>query len=184
MTNKRMVKSITYIDYSDKFCEGCVLGKHSRIFFFKKKSYRAKMVLELVYTDIYGPITPNSLDKYWYFIIFIDEFSRITLVYFLKEKFKVFSDFKKFKLLVENLNDERIKILRSDRGGEFTSKEIMNFYEEKCIRRFLTVTHSIQQNKLAERKNQTIFDIIRIMLKSKNMPNKFWTEAMRCVVYL
>jgi transposase InsO family protein len=68
-------------------------------------------------------------------------------------------------VLVENLSGERIKILRSDRDGEFTSKEIMNFCEEKCIRRFLTVPHSIQQNIVAERKNQIILDMVRSMLK-------------------
>jgi transposase InsO family protein len=101
---------------------------------------------ELVHTDIYDSTTPNSLGKHRYFIIFIDYFSRITWVYFLKEKSEVFFVFKKFKVLVENLSDERIKTLRSDRCGEFTSNEFMNFCEEKGVRRFLTIPYSPQQN--------------------------------------
>jgi transposase InsO family protein len=102
------------------------------------------MVLELIHVDICGPITPNSYDNHCYFITFIDNFSRITWVYFLKEKLEAFSICKKFKVLVENLSSERIKILRSDRGGEFISKEIVNFCEEKCVRRFLTAPYSPQ----------------------------------------
>jgi GAG-pre-integrase domain len=64
LANKRTVKGIPHIDHSDKFCEDCVLGKHPRIFFSKETSYRAKKVLELIYTDICGSITPNSLDKH------------------------------------------------------------------------------------------------------------------------
>jgi transposase InsO family protein len=161
-----------------------VLGKHPRNSFPKEASYRAKKVLELVHTDIYGPITPNSLGKHRYFITFIDDFSRRTWVYILKEKSDVFFVFKKFKVLVENLSGECIKTLRSDRGSEFTSKEFVNFCEQKGIIRFLTVPYSPQQNRVAERKNRTILDMVRSMLKSKNMPKEFWAEAVRCAVYL
>jgi GAG-pre-integrase domain len=78
MINKRMVNGIPHIDHSDKFYKGCVLGKHPRNFFPKEASYHAKKVLELVHTDIYGPITPNSLDKHRYSITFIDDFSQRT----------------------------------------------------------------------------------------------------------
>jgi transposase InsO family protein len=160
LSNKRMVKNIPHIDHSDKLCEGCVLGKHPRNSFPKESSYRAKKVLELVHTDICGPITPNSLGKHRYFITFIDDFSRRTWVYFLKE------------------------FVRSDRDGEFTSKEFVNFCEQKGIRRFLTTPYSPQQNGVAERKNRTILDMVRSMLKSKNMPKEFWAKAVRCAVYL
>jgi hypothetical protein len=100
-----MVKGIPHIDHSDKFYEGCVLRKHPRNFFSKEASYRVKNVLELIHTDIYGPITPNSLGKYRYFITFIDDFSRKAWIYFLKEKSEAFSIFKKFKMLIENLSD-------------------------------------------------------------------------------
>jgi hypothetical protein len=85
-----MVKAIPHIDHDNKFYEGYVLGKQSRHYFLKEVSYRAKKVLELIYTDICGPITPNSLSKHRYFITFIDDFSRRTWIYFLKEKLKHF----------------------------------------------------------------------------------------------
>jgi hypothetical protein len=103
MTNKRMVNDILHMDYEDKFCEACVLGKHQRNFFSKKKaSYHVKRVIELIHTDIYGSIIPNFYDNHRYFMNFSDDFSRKTWIYFLKVKSEVFSIFKKFKVLVEN----------------------------------------------------------------------------------
>jgi hypothetical protein len=83
-----MMKDIPHIDHNDKFCESCVLGKHPRNSFSKEASYCAMKVLELDHINIYGSITANSLDKHKYFIIFIDDFSRRTWVYFLKEKLR------------------------------------------------------------------------------------------------
>jgi hypothetical protein len=80
-----MVKDIPYIDHSDKLCEGCVLGNHPRNYFPKEASYRAKKVLELVHTDIYGSITPNSLDKHRYFITFRGLFSKNSGIFFKGE---------------------------------------------------------------------------------------------------
>ncbi|KAJ4788299.1 polyprotein [Rhynchospora pubera] len=184
LSKKSMVKGLPHIENCDKFCEGCVLGKHPRSSFPKEASYRAKKPLELIHTDICGPITPNSLGKHRYFITFVDDFSRRTWVYFLKEKSEAFAVFKKFKVLVEKLNGNYIKAVRSDRGGEYISKEFEYFCEEHGIRRFLTAPYSPQQNGVAERKNRTILDMVRSMLKSKNMPKEYWAEAVQCAVYL
>jgi hypothetical protein len=74
--------------------------------------------------------------------------------------------------------------LRSNLGGEFTSTAFNFFYEEPDIRRHLTAPYSSQQNGVAKHKNQTILDMVRNMLKSKNMPKEFWAETVDCVVYL
>ncbi|GKV01270.1 hypothetical protein SLEP1_g13835 [Rubroshorea leprosula] len=77
-----------------------------------------------------------------------------------------------------------IKRLKTDRGGEFTSKEFQNFCENNGIRHFLTIPRSPQQNGVVERKNRTILNMVRSMLRSKNMPKEFWAEAVACAVYL
>jgi transposase InsO family protein len=184
MASKKMVRRLPSIDSHDKFCEGCVIGKHSRNSFPKMIECRAKKPLELVHTDICGPIKPNSIGKNWYFITFIDDFSRKTWVYFLKEISEAFAIFKKFKVFVEKQSGFYIKVLRSDRDGEFISAAFNSFCEEHGIRRHLTVPCSPQQNGVAERKNQTILDMVRSVLKSKNMPKEFWAEVVDCVVYL
>ena len=74
--------------------------------------------------------------------------------------------------------------MRSDRGREFTSKCFLEFCKANGIRRPLTVLRSPQQNGVVKRKNKTILDMARSMLKSKKLPKEFWAEAIACVVYL
>ncbi|KAH9670910.1 hypothetical protein KPL70_017154 [Citrus sinensis] len=86
--------------------------------------------------------------------------------------------------LVEKESGYQIKAMRSDRGGEFTSKEFLEFCEANGIRCPLTVPRSPQQNGVAERKNITSLNMARSMLKSKRLPKEFWAEAIACAVYL
>ena len=72
--------------------------------------------------------------------------SHKTWIYFLKKKDEVFERFKEFKDLVENLSENKIKILRSDNGGEFTSNEFNDFCREARIKRELTNPYNPQQN--------------------------------------
>ncbi|KAA0051915.1 Retrovirus-related Pol polyprotein from transposon TNT 1-94 [Cucumis melo var. makuwa] len=97
---------------------------------------------------------------------------RKTWVYFVKKKSEVFGMFKRFKAL------------RSDRGGEFTSNEFKTFCVENGVRRPMTVPFTPQQNGVVERKNRTILNMARSMLKCKKMPKEFWAQAVECAVYL
>ncbi|KAE8676644.1 hypothetical protein F3Y22_tig00111582pilonHSYRG00249 [Hibiscus syriacus] len=184
LSKKEMVKGLPRINHPDQFCEGCLVGKQFRKSFPKESDTRAKKPLELIHTDVFGPIKPSSLGNSNYFLLFIDDFSRKTWVYFLKQKSEVFEVFKKFKAAVERESGRKIKAMRSDRGGEFTSRELQEFCEANGIRRQMTVPRSPQQNGVAERKNRTILDMARSMLKSKKLPKEFWAEAVACAVYL
>ncbi|KAL5827881.1 hypothetical protein ACOSQ3_019732 [Xanthoceras sorbifolium] len=154
-----MVRGLPCINHPDQLCEGCLLEKQFRNTFPKQSDSRAKKPFELVHTDVCGSIKPSSLGSSNYFLFFIDDFSRKTWVYFLKQKSEVFGVFKKFKAAVEKESGHKIKALRSNRGGEFTSKEFLEFCEVNRIRRPLTVSRLPQQNRVAERKNRTILDL-------------------------
>ncbi|KAM1179120.1 hypothetical protein ACFX1X_018618 [Malus domestica] len=184
LSKKEMVRGLPCINRPDQACEGCLLGKQFRKSFPNESTTRAQKPLELIHTDACGPIKPNSLGKNNYFLFFINDFSRKTWVYFLKQKSEVFGAFKKFKAAVENESGCKIKAMRSDRGGEFTSKEFQEFCEANGIRRPLTVPRSPQQNGVAERKNRTILDMARSMLKSKRLPKELWAKVVAYAVYL
>jgi transposase InsO family protein len=109
-------------------------------------TWRASNPLELVHTDLCGPFSTESQAGNKYFITFIDDFSRYCWVYFLRQKNQAFSCFKQFKSLVEANSVERLKCLRSDRGGEYMSNEFKAFCEEHGIRHQLTVPYTPQQN--------------------------------------
>ena len=106
-----------------------MLGKQIRSPLQKKAIYRSTKPLELVHTDICGHITPKSYGSMRYFITFIDDYSRRTWDYFLNEKSQALKVFKKFKVLVEKKAGMHIMALRSDRGGEYTSKTFTEYYE-------------------------------------------------------
>ena len=98
-------------------------------------------------------MTTTSLSGYVYYVSSIDDFSCKTSIYFLKDKNELFSKFKEFKALVENLSEKKINILRLDNGREFTSGEFKTFCSEVGIKRELTTPYNPQHNGIAERKN-------------------------------
>jgi len=85
--------------------------------------------------------------------------------------------------MVEKATDRQTKVVRSDRGGKYTSTAFMEYCKEQGIRQFLTAPYTPQQNGVAERKNQTIHDMVRSMLKSKKMPKEFWAKVVQCAIY-
>ncbi|KAA0045493.1 reverse transcriptase [Cucumis melo var. makuwa] len=150
---KNMVKGLPYVKHPDQLCEGCLHGKQSRKSFPQESSSRARRPLD-----------------------------RKTWVYFVKKKSEVFGMFKRFKALVEKESGYYIKALRLDRGGEFTSNEFKTFCVENGIRGPMTILFTPQQNCVVERKNRTILNMTRSMLKCKKMPKEFWAQAVECAV--
>ena len=170
LASKNMVKGLPHINRPNEVCESCVLGKHHRTNFGKQVDWRAKQPLELVHTDVCGPLTPMSNGKNKYFLTFIDDYSRKTWVYFLKQKSEVFEVFKEFKALVERQSGYQIQTLRSDQGGEYTSNAFESYCKNHGIKHQVTPSYTPQLNGVAERKNRTILDMARSMLKNKKLP--------------
>ena len=99
-----------------------------------------------------------------YYVVFIDDFSQKSWIFFMNTKGQAFSRFQEFKDLVENQTGKKIRVLRLDNGGEYTSKEFMDFCAGEDIRRELTIPYNPQQNGVAERKNRAIVGAVRAML--------------------
>ena len=117
----------------DDVCRGCALGKYAKVA-FPRSNHRAKSVLRLIHSDIFGPMFVKALSGAEYFLTFIDDHSRKTWIYFLKTKDEVFCRFKEFKALVANLTGKKIKVLRLDNGGEYVDKDFTDFCAKEGIR--------------------------------------------------
>ena len=102
----------------------------------------------------------------------------------LQCKYDAFEAFKHFKSLAETEMGMKIKTLRSDRGGEFTSDEFTKYFLEHGIKRQLTAPYSPQQNGVVERKNKTMVSMVRAMSKAKDLPRELWGEAVNTAVYI
>ncbi|MCI29596.1 hypothetical protein A2U01_0050805, partial [Trifolium medium] len=92
--------------------------------------------------------------------------------------------FKKFKTLVEKQSDKSIKVLKTDGGGEYTSTDFENYCKEQGIIHEITAPYTPQHNGLAERRNKSILNMARSMVKQKQLPKRFWAEAVSIAVYL
>ncbi|RVW26239.1 Retrovirus-related Pol polyprotein from transposon TNT 1-94 [Vitis vinifera] len=183
LSKKEMVFGLPKID-SVNVCEGCIYGKQSKKPFPKGRSRRASSCLEIIHADLCGPMQTASFGGSRYFLLFTDDHSRMSWVYFLQSKAETFETFKKFKAFVEKQSGKCIKVLRTDRGGEFLSNDFKVFCEEEGLHRELTTPYSPEQNGVAERKNRTVVEMARSMMKAKNLSNHFWAEGVATAVYL
>jgi hypothetical protein len=184
LQKKHMVKGLPCIQQPISSYERCILGKHQRLKFLLGVSYREKSPLEIVHTDLCRPMQTPFLNGCVYFMTFIDDFSMKTWLYLLKQKSEAFDVFKRFKSMVENESGQTINIYRSDRGGEYKLNEFIEFCDIHGIKRKLTARYTPQQNGVDERKNQTIMDMARSMLKEKHLSNEYWGDAVLCSIFL
>ncbi|GKC71454.1 putative ribonuclease H-like domain-containing protein [Tanacetum coccineum] len=113
-----------------------------------------------------------------------DDYSRFSWVFFLATKDETSGILKSFITGVENLIDQRVKVIRCDNGTEFKNKEMNQFCERKGIKREFSVARTPQQNGVAERKNRTLIEAARTMLADSKLPTTFWAEAVNTACYV
>ena len=106
--------------------------------------YRAKDALELVHGDLCGPITPATIDGRRYFLLLMDDCSRCMWLQLLTSKDEVVAVIKKFKMRAEAESGKKLRVLRTDRGGEFTSVEFIAYCVDQSVVRHHTVPYSPQ----------------------------------------
>ena len=167
-----------------RFCEACIQGKMHQKPHKPLKEIRSTEKLQLVHTDVCGPMQTKSFGGSRYFITFTDDYSRCCKVYFLKEKSEALEKFKEFKASVETESGQSIKALRADRGGEYLSEEFSCYLKKYGIRAELTAAHSPQQNGVSERMNQTLVEAARSMLTHAGLSYAYWAEAVASAAYL
>ena len=140
---------------------------------FPSGAKRANKILELVHNDVFGPVSVPSLGKSVYYVSFVDDFSRNTWIYFLTKKSEVFDKFKEFKALVENQIEKKIKVLRTDNGGEFCKKEFEEFCKKCGIALQKNTPYTPQKNGVAEIMNRTLMEKERSMLSGTRLGQEF-----------
>lgn len=185
------VKNLNSIDEDKKLpalanapCSICIQGKMKRKKFPKSASTRAKDLLEIIHSDVVGKISPSSLGGSSYFVTFTDDFSNYTTLYTMKTKSEVLEKFDEYRRMVETLHNKKIKILRSDNGGEFRSVNFDKYLTMHGIRRQLSVPETPQQNGKSERLNQSLINTTRCLLIESGAEHRFWAEATATAAYL
>jgi hypothetical protein len=132
-----LLPDLKQIDWD--FCEHCVYGKQKRDRFLRVGKEKKSERLEFVHTYVWGPTQVSYLGGSRYYVTFIDDATRKTWVYCIRQKYGVFDTFKKWKAFVGNEIGKRLKCLRSDNGGEYFSKEFDDYFSYHGIHREKTV---------------------------------------------
>ena len=164
-------------------CESCLEGKMTRQA-FTTKGYRVKEQLELVHSDLCGPMTIQARGGFEYFITFIDDCSRYGYIYLMRRKSKAFEKFKEYRAETEKRLNKCLKTLQYDRGGEYLLGEFRDYLSKQGITSQLSALGVPQQNGVEERRNKTLMDMVRSMMSYSDLPNSFWGYALETTAYI
>ena len=181
LLNDGYLDPFDYVSYAT--CEPCIRGKLTNSP-FSGTGERATELLELIHSDVCGPMSTHAIGGYSYFITFTDDFSRYGYVYLMKYKSEAFEKFREYKNEVENQTGKSIKTLRSDRGGEYLSTEFTHFLKDHGILSQWTPPYTPQLNGVSERRNRTLLDMVRSMMSFADLPISFWGYALETAAYL
>jgi hypothetical protein len=135
----------------------------------------------------------KSVDSYESFITFIDDYSYFGYIYPIKERTEALDKFKIFKAEVKNQHNLKIKIVRSDCGGEYYGRHtpygqvprpFARFLQENSIVAQYSTLGEPQQNGVAERRNRTLMNMVRSMMSYSNLPLSLWMEALKTAIHI
>ncbi|GJR26267.1 putative ribonuclease H-like domain-containing protein [Tanacetum coccineum] len=169
---------------NDQNCVACQKGKQHRSSCKSKTISSIIQPLHMLHMDLFGPTFVKSLMIKMYCLVVTDDYSRFSWVFFLATKDETSGILKSFITVVENLIDQRVKVIRCDNGTKFKNKEMNQFCERKGIKREFSVARTPQQNEVAERKNRTLIKAARTMLADSKLPTIFWAEAVNTACYV
>ncbi|KAJ7979031.1 Retrovirus-related Pol polyprotein from transposon TNT 1-94 [Quillaja saponaria] len=165
-------------------CESCQLGKHTRVSFPKYSRFRAESPFHLVHTDVWGPSRVSSSLGFRYFVTFIDDYSRCTWLFLMKNRSELLSIFQLFCAEIKTQFGVSIRILRSDNAREYFSTSFQHFMTSQGMLHQSSCSHTPQQNGVAERKNRYLIETARTLLLHGHVPLRFWGDAVLTACYL
>ncbi|KAK1432245.1 hypothetical protein QVD17_09140 [Tagetes erecta] len=185
LVKNNLVRGLPLKDFSVvEKCMACVKGKQH------KKPHKLKITntisepLELLHTDLFGPISVKSIAKKFYCLVVTDDYSRYTWVRFMAYKSETAEELMKLIPQIEVLGKRKVQAIRSDNGTEFRNHIFNSFCEQRGILRQFSAARTPQQNGVAERKNRTLVEAARTMLIESKLPIIFWAEAVNCAAYV
>ncbi|GJT22454.1 retrovirus-related pol polyprotein from transposon TNT 1-94 [Tanacetum coccineum] len=167
----------------DKPCSTCEKGKHHRASFKTKQNFSIRKCLHILYMDLFGPVSLMSINHEKYTLVIVDEYSRYTWVYFLRNKSQATEMIMSFIRMVENQNDVKVKQIKTDNGTEFKNQELESFCNEKGISQNFSSLYTPKQSGVAKRKNKTLIEAARTMLNGSVLSKHFWTNVVKIACY-
>jgi transposase InsO family protein len=167
------------------FCEACTFAKSRRQAIPKvREGERATVFGGEIHSDVWGPAPVQTIGGRRYFVSFTDDYSRLTHIYLLRRKSETFGAYKTFEAWTNTQLNTKIKVLHSDRGGEYMSEEFTKYLAEHGTEQKLTVHDTPEENGVAEVLNRVVTERMRAILHASGLPKFLWGEAVRHVIWL
>jgi transposase InsO family protein len=160
-----MVRGLPSLDHVEQFCDVCVLTKQRQLPFPQQSSFRAKERLELMHGDLCSPVTPATPGGRRYFLLLVDGLSRYVWVVVLGSKGEAVDAIRRTQDAAEAECGRKLRVLRTDNGGEYTAAEFVSYYADEGVQRHYSAPYSPQQNDVVERRSQTVVGMTRALLK-------------------
>lgn len=176
-------QSVSDKDKDIVVCESCVIGKQTRKPFVTRET-RASRVLEVVHSDVCGPIAPVGVEGKKYFVSFTDDWSHFVVLFLMKSKDEVFESFQRYEAMVTAKFGRKISRLRCDNGGEYRGKDFEKFCQDRGIQIDWTVPYTPEQNGVSERLNRSLVEKARAMLDDSGADKRFWGQAVQTAAFL
>ncbi|KAJ9552385.1 hypothetical protein OSB04_016430 [Centaurea solstitialis] len=182
LTKVDFLKNVSF-NIKDNFCDSCSKAKHTRSP-FSLSQIKTKECFELIHCDVWGKYRIPSLSGANYFLTVVDDFSRSVWIFLIKHKNDASKCLIDFHKMIENQFGKRIKRIRSDNGGEFTSHVMTGFYNQHGILFETTCPHTPQQNGVVERKHRHLLETARALRFEAKLPKRFWGECVLTAAYI
>jgi len=164
-------------------CDVCLRAKLTRTRFGKERE-RAKRKLEIIHTDLCGPIEPDTWDNKRYIATFTDGFSGFLMVSLLTYKSELFENLRDYVTQAETKFNLKVSKIRCDRGGEYMSADLKDWCREKGIILDYSPPATPQLNSTAERTNRVLLERARALIFEGNVDKKLWGEAVYTATHL
>jgi len=170
-------KYLNLHDINNKQCKDCGISKMKR-YPHNGTTPKASKLLETIHSDIIGPIKPVFIDGMKYILTFIDEFSRKSWIFPLKEKAEAINNILFFLKYINNQYENKIKFFKSDNGREYNNSKIKKYCRKNGIKKIYSPPYNPEDNGITERFNQTLINSTKTLLFWAKLSLDFWSFSI------
>jgi len=161
-------------------CPVCPLAKQKRLS-FESHNHMSSSSFDLIHLDDWGPFKRESVEGYKYFLTIVDDHTRVTWIYMLRNKSDVSKCFPIFLKYVSTQFNAIVKSVRTDNAPELAFTEIL---EQSGITHQYSCPYTPQQNSVVERKHQHLLNVARSLMFQSNLPLAYWSDCILTSVFL
>jgi transposase InsO family protein len=162
----------------DRLCTAYQAGKQVGAPHHTKNIMTTTRPLKMLHMYLFDPIAYITINGNKYALFIIDDYSHFIWVFFLQDKGEIQEVLKKFLKRAQNDFDAKVKKIKSDNGTEFNDTQVEDYLDEEGIKHEFSPPYTPQQNRVAEKKNMTLIEMVRIMLVEYKTSDRFWAEAV------